>query len=143
MVNRITPQGRPGDYQTHQVLAPRATHWRRATCEEIDCGEYRNGWRLRLEGLTPQLLATIDASGRRYTRLQIAPGETYLVFEAGQPCFKASQHQVPLERPGIYQVRQGDWRMPNVGVRTFATPEDWRDHFGEHLDRLADQRNRG
>jgi hypothetical protein len=143
MVNRITPQGPSRAYQTHEVLAPLATHWRRATCEEIDCGEYRNGWRLRVDALTPKMLADIDEVGYRYTRLPVAPGETYLIFEAGQPCFKASQHQAPLGKPGIYRVRQGDWRMPVAGVHTFATPEDWRDHLGEHLGKIADLRQRG
>lgn len=143
MVNRIPPAGRPADYVTHQVLAPAATHWRAATCEEVDCGHWHNGWRLRLEGLQPADLAAIVQSGRRYTRTPVAPGETWLVFQAGQPCFRAAAHRLPLERPGIFQVRQGDFRLPIRGVRTFATPEDWRDHMGEHLDRLAEQRQRG
>lgn len=142
-LQRITPAGRPRDYQTYQVLAPIKSHWRRATCEESGCLAHAHGWRTRVEGLQPADVAAIKASGRRYAVERVAQGESYFVFPAGQACFRASQHRVPLERPGIFVVRQGDYRDRTGPRRQFQRPEDWRDHFAEHQQRLADQRARG
>lgn len=142
-INRISPAGKATDYQSYRVLAPLSSHYRPASCEEAGCLQHRNGWRTRVEGLQPADLAAIRDSGRHYTRLPVAPGETYLVFPAGQACFKTELHRVPLERPGIFQLRQGDHRLTRAGVRTFQRPEDWVDHFGEHQLKLVDQRNKG
>lgn len=143
-MNRITPEGRVQDYRTFQIMAPASTHRRPATCAEVNCPHYMGGWRVRVEGLPPDMLHAARTSGRKYTELHVAEGESWLVFEAGQTCFKASQHSVPLDRQEIFIARDGDWRgNPTGNVRKHTRPEFWLEDMQENQGRLADLRQQG
>lgn len=144
-VFRIEPAMPPEAYKTFAVMSPVQTHMRQATCEEVGCDQYRQGWRVRVEALTPDLLHAAKTSGRRFTEQQITEGETYLVFEAGQPCFKAGTHRAPLGRPPLYLVRDGDHRGNPRGTkaRLHQRPGDWVEDFAEHQQALADEIKKG
>lgn len=139
-LNRVDPRLPPRANVTYQLHAPVRTHWRKATCEEFGCLAHHNGWRVRLEGLPPEQVHAARTSGRRFTELRVAEGETYLVFEAGQPCFRASGHRVRVGRPEIYVVRGGDYRRYLGDHRRFEgrdAPAHWVEHFAENQDRVA------
>lgn len=138
---RIAPRGRPSGWQTFSVHRPLATHWRPATCAEVRCPQYLNGWRVRVELLTPKGLHNATHCGRKYVRVEAAPGETWLVYEAGQQCFQTLHHQKPLERPELYVLRGGDWRQPGDPVE--LSPTSWLDSFGENQEKLRDAKERG
>lgn len=132
--------------KTYQVLQPAHSHWRPATCSEVDCNDYVNGWRVRLETLTDAQKHAIRTCGRKFTILSICEGTTYLVFEAGQECFRSFDHRAPLGKPGIYVVRDGDpWRGNPRGTphRVHSRPEHWQEDFGEHQQRLYDRWKKG
>jgi len=136
-VFRLEPQMPAHAYTTYSVKSPIATHWRKATCEEAGCQAHAKGWRVRKETLTPELLHTATKSGRKYSVLSVGPGETYLVFEAGQPCFAASPPPLPVDRPELYIVRGGDWRgNPRGESRTHTKAEHWLEDLHEHTDRI-------
>ena len=132
-------------WTSFQIVTPISTHFRPATCEEIGCKHFLEGWQVRVEGLEPQMLHTATHSGRRFRRVQVAEGETWLLFEAGQPCFKTSTHRMRLERPEFFYRRPGDWRGLPPGERPFLhqRPEHWVEDFAEHQDRLITALNRG
>jgi hypothetical protein len=140
---RIEPAAPPGAYQTYQVLAPLATHFVPATCAEIGCPQYLAGWRLRVEGLSERDLHIATHCGRKYEVVAAGPAETWLTFEAGQPCFKASEHMRRLEREEIFVIRGGDHRANPSGRRSQVGATAWVDDFGEHQDRLATAFERG
>jgi hypothetical protein len=143
-MNRIPPQGRVQDYKTYQILAPVSTHRRRATCAEIDCPNYLKGWKLRVEGLPPEMLHAAKTSGRKFTELDITEDEHWLIFEAGQPCFKASEHTAPLDKQEIFIARDGDFRgNPTGNVRRHTRPEFWLEDMQENLGRLHALHERG
>lgn len=153
-VNRIEPKMPASAYKTYSIAAPVATHWRKASCAEVDCPRYLNGWRVHVEQLTPELLHTAKTArhpvnGRwvpyRYTEVRVTEGQTYLVFEAGQPCFAAAEHRKRVERPELYVVRDGDWRGNPRGTeaRRHERPEHWVEDFAEHQDRLATAHGEG
>jgi hypothetical protein len=144
-MGRLQPAGPAAAYQTYEIAVPLATHWRPATCAEVNCPNYEHGWRVRVEGLDPQLLHTARNAGRRYQELAVGPGETWLVFEAGQACFQASAHRTPLGREPLFLLRGGDFRgnPRQVPTRRHSRAEDWRDDFGEHQNRIADRVERG
>lgn len=129
--------------KTYQMAQPLATHWRPATCAEVDCPNWLNGWRVRVDGLSPQLLHAATSSGRRYARLDVAEGEAWLVFEAGQPCFAATTHRVLVGRPQRFFERGGDWRGNPRGERRELSAENWVDSFANHQDRIATRIERG
>lgn len=144
VLTRFEPAGPVQAYKTYAIRAPLETHWRPASCAEVDCPHYLHGWRVRVEGLPDELLHAAKTSGRRYSELDVAEGESWLIFEAGQACFQASQHQAPVGRPELYLVRGGDWRgNPTGEVRQHARPEFWLEDFGEHQQRLAEQIEKG
>lgn len=137
------PLLRPEHMKTFQMAQPLSTHWRKATCAETDCPNYLKGWRVRVEGLDPALLHAAVNSGRKYTRMDVAEGETWLVFEAGQPCFAAASHRVLVGRPQRFFERGGDWRGNPRGERRELNQADWTDSFANHQDRLATAIERG
>lgn len=143
-MNRIQPAMPAAAYKTYQIAAPLGTHFRPATCAEVDCPDYLHGWRVRVENLTPELLHTARNCGRRYREVQVAQGETWLSFEAGQSCFRAGEHRKRLERPELFIVRGGDHRGNPLGQsREHTRPEDWVEDFAEHQQGLADTQQKG
>lgn len=143
-MNRITPEGNPQDYRTFQITSPLSTHWEPATCVQVQCGQYTNGWRVRVEGLPPEMLHSAKTAGRKYTELRVAEDENWLVFEAGQPCFGSSKHRRLLDRQELFIVRDGDWRgNPTGRVRKHTRPEDFIDEMQENQGRLAELHQQG
>lgn len=143
-MNRIAPLGQPQEYRTFQITSPISTHWRPATCAEIDCPHYLGGWRVRVEGLTPEMLHSATTSWRKYSELHVAEGENWLVFEAGQTCFRASTHKKLLDRQEIFIARDGDFRgNPTGKVRKHTRPEFWLEDMQENQGRLSDLHKQG
>ncbi|MET7944288.1 hypothetical protein [Streptomyces sp. NPDC005302] len=144
-VFRIEPAMPPEAYRTFRITSPLKTHMRQATCEEIGCDQYRNGWRVHVEALTPDVVHAAKTAGRRYREEHLGEGQTWLVFEAGQPCFRARQHRAPLGRPPLYVVQDGDHRGNPRGTkaRVHARPSDWVENFAEHQQALADEIKKG
>lgn len=143
--SRPDPLMDPQHYKTYAVVSPLSTHWRKATCAEVDCPHYLNGWRTQVEQLTPDLREAVRTSGRKYTVSAVAPGFTYLVFEAGQPCFAAATHRKRIEREPLYIVRDGDWRgnPRRTRARQHLNPQTWVEDFAEHQQKLADEIKKG
>ena len=129
--------------KTYQVAQPLATHWRPATCDQVACPNWLYGWRVRVEGLAPEMLHAATSSGRKWTLADVAAGESYLVFEAGQPCFASTTHRVLVGRPQRHIVRGGDWRGNPRGERRELNQADWVDSFANHQDRIATVIERG
>jgi hypothetical protein len=142
---RIEPAMPSHAYKTFAMESPLHTHMRQATCEEYGCDHYHQGWRVHVEALTPDLLHAAKASGRRYREEQVAEGQTYLIFEAGQPCFRAATHRLPIGRPPLFLVKGGDWRGNPRGTQTrrYDRPDQWVDDFATHQQTLADQIQKG
>lgn len=143
-MNRIPPQGRVQDYKTYQIVSPLSTHWRPATCVETGCPDYLKGWRIRLEGLPPEMAHAARTTGRKYAELDVTETEHWLVFEAGQPCFRAAEHKALLDKQEIFIARDGDFRgNPSGNVRRHTRPEDWQEDFAIHQDQLAQRIQQG
>lgn len=142
---RPTPLMDAAAYKTYALVSPLSSHFRPATCAEVACREYLNGWRVHIEALAPDLREAAAKSGRRYTIDAVAPGHTYLVFAAGQPCFRASQHRKRIDREPLYVVRDGDHRGNPRGTkaRLHQRPADWQEDFADHQQRLADEIKKG
>ena len=121
---------------TRYTLAkPVETHRRPATCEEAGCRYFREGWQMRTMPGTPvgeRQEALIKESGRRYIRHQDSASTLLWTFEAGQRCF--GSHTVPMDRPALYVVRQG-----NSSPQLHSRPEHWVEDFSTHLDKIREQ----
>jgi len=134
--------------QKHWTIAsPLATHWRAATCEEVGCLDHNNGWRIRIDTLPAEMQHAAKTSGRHWSECVIDvdpdtgerydPPAVYFVFEAGQPCFRASTHQVPVGRPELYLVgNRGE-------VRTYDRSDQWADDCATETDKIVNIIGRG
>ena len=134
-------------HKTFRIKAPLETHFRRPTPEDIatgracrsaGCPDYERGWRLRWDVLSEPDRHLATHSGRAYRLESVSELENWLVFEAGQPCFRASTHLVRLDVPEIFVVRDGR-NTPRVHSR----PEDFTEDMQEHTDRVVTARERG
>jgi hypothetical protein len=143
-LNRIEPAGPVQAYKTYGLKAPKATHWRKATCEEVRCPAWLNGWKTVVPSDSMQADYIRARSGRHFIETPAGNGLAEFRFPAGQRCFGADKHVTPLEREPIYIVRDGDWRgNPTGRRRTHARGADWVDDFGTHQLRIAEQQKRG
>ena len=140
-VFRVPPRGPVEAYKTYQVTAPRS-HYRPASCAEVDCPDYLNGWQMIVELTDERVLYAVRSSGRRFTETA-GPVTVTFDFEAGGPCQKPSLHRV-LVRPELYVVRGGDWRGNRTGFRRQHKDHvEFVEDFGEHQQRINDELQKG
>ena len=139
-LTRIPPLGKPQDYRTYSLLAPLTTHWRNASCEEINCAVSASGWTTTVdEGSSlgqQQAWYIRNQSGRHFTERQEAEVTVFL-FLAGEECFTA--HRTKADREPLYMVRRGDYRGYGEGLQ-HDQPEHWVEDMAGHLDKLDRQR---
>ncbi len=161
-MNRITPGLPVADMKTYGIRAPLSTHWRKATCVEVECEGHRTGWlTVIVEGTVPpaegvsvrKMMALVDRdsqrayyirhlSGRSFLESKDSSGATVFDFAPGQDCFE--DHRIRVERPEVFVVRGGDWRgNPRREQMTHDRPDYWVEDFAEHQDRLATRLDRG
>ncbi|MDN5854308.1 MAG: hypothetical protein L0K86_15940 [Actinomycetia bacterium] len=130
--------------QTYSILRPPGPgFWRSATCGEAGCGAYLHGWTTTLAADDGRGDYIRRHSGRRFTEDRTPDGMVVFTFAAGQPCFRAGEHQVPIEREPLYVVRGGDARAWTGQRRVHRDAVDWRDDFGENQQILADRQAQG
>ncbi len=137
-INRVTPKLGAEAYKTYQILAPVETHFRSASCEEVDCAAYRFGWSTRIDETTE--LGKAQASyirhraGRGFHETSDA-GLTVFEFYPGQTCFDT--HRVRLDREEVYATFRGDHRGRVGEPRIHRSAVDWVEDFAEHQQTLA------
>ena len=151
MVFRIEPARPVTLMQTYGLSAPQATHYRRASCREVGCPNYANGWVSGFDVTDPDQARACkivrEHSGRLFAVREIggASGrieKVILTFAPGQECFLA--HQVALEREPVYYRRDGDWRGNPTGSKiVFTTGTSFVDDFGEHQEKIKTLVERG
>lgn len=144
-LNRIDPKMDPQFYKTYQITSPIETHYRDATCQEVECQHHLAGWKTTVDVST--VLGAKQAnyirllSGRKFTFTEEGSIVTFY-FPGGQKCF--SQHKAPLGRPEFFIVREGDWRgNPRRTDPIQRNANDWVDDFANHQDKLNDKFQEG
>lgn len=143
-VSRIAPIGPPQAYKTYGVSFPLKTHWREATCEEVMCLQYLNGWKTILPANDPKCDLVRSLKDRyHFTEMPSADGLIEFIFPAGQPCFKQSQHRIQLDRPGAFYVRPGNFVAHTGETVIHRRPDDWVDDFANHQDKIKTRLERG
>lgn len=123
-----------------RFMRPLSTHFRPATCEEVRCRAYVKGWQTQiLEGDSglgdAQAHYIRKQSGRAFTEERMPDGTTLFTFEPGQRCFNFDGHRIGLDRPERFYIGSGEQYRE-------VSPTGWRDDFGEHQERLAEQMRR-
>jgi hypothetical protein len=138
-LNRIEPKIPAGLMHTHLILQPLRTHFREATCEEVNCPQFLEGWFLQIDALPQEDIDLAKNAGRRWRQVHVAANENYLYFEPGQKCFKASTHRVNLDHDPIFVKKEGDHRgnPRRLDPIRFSGADSWANSLGENLDQIA------
>jgi len=148
--NRLEPTLGPQYFKTYAWKAPLESHWRRATCEEVNCEAMRNGFVMTID-LTTELgrkqfhyLTKVDKD-RSHSLQRTGPFEVKLIYGPGNPCMKRAEHRIQIGKPPILLVHEGDWR----GNPRRAAPyihryaDDWTEDFMLHQQEIVDTIARG
>lgn len=141
---RLDPAGPPQAYRSVSFTRPLTRDfWRRATCEEVDCEHYLNGWATTvMPGSADE--AAIRGAGRRWARTEpVEGGFIRYVFAPGTTCFRAGVHRVPVEREPIWHSRNGDFRADCGGHLVHTRVEHWVEELAEQSARITDALQRG
>lgn len=113
----------------HRATRPLRTHWRPASCDEVDCPPYLKGWVTVVPATSPQAEYIRHLSGRQFKESGDEAGLARFEFEAGQTCFGSDKHRLPLEKLPIFSLtRRHDRRV--------LEPDEWVESFQETLDRV-------
>jgi hypothetical protein len=126
--------------KTYSIKAPQATHWRKASCAEVECQGQEHGWVSLIDETTElgqrqaQYIRTL--SGRQFKEERSEQGLTAFTFEPGQTCF--TEHEVPLGKPELYIVRDGDLSRSLGNLRVHTRAQDWAEDFATHQQTIAD-----
>jgi hypothetical protein len=150
-LSRILPQADPRHYRTFKVIAPLASHWKRATCEEYMCQDYTHGWATTVDTSTElgqkQFYFITHDKERKYSYQKLSATLHVFVYDSGQrPFFDEGKHThfMPVGREPYYLVHDGDWRGNPTGNKlVHRNHQDWVDQFGENQNRLIDLQKRG
>ena len=114
---------------TYRASAPPSTHFRPATCAEVDCTHYLGGWQTILADNDKDNAAWIrNYSGLQFTESR-SDGTVAFTFAPGQPCCRRNAPRISLERPSIFTVNSG------LGFSR-REPDQWVDEMGEQLEKL-------
>lgn len=148
IISAIPPRLPPAAMKTYSIIAPKSTHFRPATCAEVDCPAHLHGWTSTIDERTDLGQFQADyirrTSGRGFTECKDDTGQAVFTFHPGQTCFAAGDHNIRLERPELYVVRGGDFRgNPRGDVARLPGSAAWTDDFGEHQEVLADKMKEG
>ncbi len=122
--------------------APKTSHWLPASCEDVDCWRYINGFRIPLDAdnarpirggvstqSTAEWLRAEKAAGRlRFTEQRTGEGVIDFVFPAGHPCFES--HSLPI---GASEIPP-DLLHVTAGSRyRHERSADWREDMSETM----------
>lgn len=145
-LKRARPAGPVNAYASFRVANPRATHTRPATCAEVDCQPFLNGFMATCNEATDlgRRQAAYLREHRRDGRERNGPGGTEFLFPPGSRCL-ATNHRVLIDRPPLCLIRPGDWRgnpAGRSGVRQVGV-EEWVERFALNQDKVAERVKRG
>jgi hypothetical protein len=148
-LNRIPPQGRPEFYKTYSWNRPLSTHWRQATCEEVRCDDFVNGFLLTIDistklGAKQYHYLTHDRE-RSYTIDEVGLYIRNFIYPPGTRGFAGDKHdhRLPVGREPLLSVRAGDWRKYLAPAYRHAYIDDWVEDFAENQNRIVEIQKRG
>jgi len=154
-LHRINRNALPATaYDTYALRQRPAAKNRRASCAEVDCVNYLNGWKTPIDprgeqGPAQLLYLRNDRSRKAVETRDPVSGLVTFTYGPGQACHNTivvngrpvQGHWIATEQ--LFLVRGGDHRGVTRPVRRHTRAEYWVEEFGENQDRLADKAARG
>ena len=110
-------------------------YWRRATCEEVKCRHFLEGWEtlidLSMDGGEGRAYYIRNHAGRTFVEFKGEDGMQVFRFHPGQTCFREGRgdHIVPVERNPLFLRKYAD-------TLKAMEPQQWIDTHGDDLAKL-------
>jgi hypothetical protein len=125
----------PTQFHRTYSIRNRPGSFRKATCAEVECEAYLNGWTFTVQELSEKDYHLATNANRHFETVEVNKDRTLLVFPSGQPCFAAGSHKIENDKPKIYLAGRGDFRMfdPRKAVRFNST--DFLDKWASDMDK--------
>lgn len=144
-LSRVQPGMPAQNYKTYGMVMPLKTHFRKVSCAEYECDQYRMGFDTVVDISTEIGRKQYDFITHDKTRSYKATKEgTALVrfhFSPGTKPFAGPKHDhfTRVDRPPLFVVRGGDWRGNPRGVEPMLHKDglNWADDFANHQDKLV------
>jgi hypothetical protein len=148
-LQRVAPKAGPENFKTYSMRQPLPTHWRVATCEEVDCVDYLTGFVTTIDTSTEMGkwhydFITHDKT-RSYSMQRVSDTLFKFIYGPGNTCWKQSEHRTLIGKPALFVVTGGDWRgnPRQTPKRVHVRAEDWVDDFASHQDGISQMVRRG
>ena len=109
-----------------RITRPVSSHFREASCAEVDCSQYRLGWMTVLAANDIDNIKAIRGSDLNFR--EESDGQIVsFTFEAGQECFKGRGHghRVSMDRDPWF------WKDKQI-----LEPIQFVDELADHLQKL-------
>jgi hypothetical protein len=146
-VNRADPALPVNLMQTYEMRFPTTTHFRVASCVEVECEWYHGGRLLGFDLTDPakreaaqQIGSLATKMGLRFAIEQVGTTVQFK-FPPGQSCLQG--HKVPLERDPLYLRWKGDWRGQQGGIYRHTNGADFAEDWQENVDKVITRSERG
>ena len=146
---RINPQLGPEYFKSYSWTRPLQTHWRPATCEEVRCDDFINGFEITIDKSTPlgekqydflthdrERSYTVEQEGLYLYRFTYPPGTRGFAGDK-------HDHRLPVGREPLLSVRAGDWRKYLSPPRQHKYVDDWVEDFSENQNKIVELQRRG
>ena len=112
----------------YQITWPKDSHFRKATCEEVDCPHFMGGWITRVVIGSPQDKYIKQDKSRKQVGVKTTEAEIDYYYEPGQECFRP--HTLKIERPPFFTVNQPGLESGRL-IRRNMSFDRWTNHFNE------------
>ena len=143
-LNRPVPKLGPERYKSYSWRQPLETHFRRVSCADVQCADYRHGWVTLVDTATELGQRQFDYLSHDTSRSpHMEKTGTSLVsftYPPGSQPFDSTRHEhhKPIGYDPIMLVHGGDFRgNPRREPARIMRAADWIDDFATHQDRLA------
>ena len=110
----------PALFERFRVVSPLPTHFRRATCAEVDCPHFLKGWITIVPTVSDKADYIRHTSGRRFKEIKQEQGMSEFRFPPGQTCFRRDQHVHPNGTPSLLVREAGGQRKIIKEVKRFT-----------------------
>ena len=148
-LQRLVSKVPPEHYKTYSWSRPLRTHWRKATCEEVLCDDFVNGFMLTIDISTKLGAKQYDyVSHDRERSYTIDREGLYLyhfIYPPGTRGFAGEKHdhRLPVGREPLLFVRAGDWRRYLSPPHQHAYVDDWIEDMSENQEQIIKIQKRG
>ena len=120
--------------QHFRVLMPAATHREYATCVDVNCSHYREGWATVVAVDSPQERYIRKDSGREFRVEETSDSIVTFVFAPGQRCF---QQHTALNGGGPFDPHE-----TREGRRVQGRGKEFIVHTNEKMDKTIGKEKR-